>query len=510
MKKILVFTAAFAAIQTFAQTALNSKKVTVYSNGTALIVNEGTVPTKNGKAVLPLPEKALYGAYWIGSTKENPIKQINFRTDTLKKQKRCESVVDFLAGNIGKQATISYTASANLDKNVSGTIVDFYQPTDMLKFKTDKGNLWINASKIYQVEFKETENTSFVADSLKRMVVVQPEKAAANLSMQEFYLQSGMNWVPSFFLKLKDEKNARLEMKALIENGGENIENAEAELVVGSPQLAYGLKADPMTYDYVSSQNVAPSAPQYMYKAAGRAMMAEMASDGDAFTGNFDTEGEKTGDLYFYKLGKISVSKNTKGTFPIFAKELEYKNKYNCIIPDAVNFYATHYTNNSETKYDVYHSLEIKNTAGVPLTTAPIMVLNDKEQFLAQDKIEYTPSNAITSIKLSKAIDVILKNQEEETSRNDNYKKVGKTNLGRATLKGTITIENFQETAIELKVTKALTGEVSKQSDNGNVTKLKNYYYNGVNPSSEIKWELNLKPNEKKTLTYEYEVQYNM
>lgn len=509
MKKLLVFTAVFAALQTFAQTTLNSKKVTLYSNGTALIVNEGTVQTKNGKAVLPLPEKALYGAYWVGAAKENPIKQISFRTDTLKKQKRCESVTDFLAGNIGKQATISYTASANLDKSVSGSIADFYQPTNMLKFKTDKGSLWINANKIYQVEFKETENTSFIADSLKRMVVVQPEKAATALSLQEFYLQSGMNWVPSFFLKLKDEKNARLEMKALIENGGENIDNAEAELVVGSPQLAFGLKADPMTYDYVSNQNTSAPSQQYYYKSASRGMMAEAATV-DAFSENFDTEGEKTGDLYFYKLGKISLPKNTKGTFPIFAKELEYKNKYNCVIPDAVNYYATRYANNNENKYDVFHSLEIKNTAGVPLTTAPIMVLNDKEQFLAQDKIEYTPSNAITSVKLSKAIDVILKNQEEETSRNDNYKKVGKSTFGRATLKGTITIENFQETTIELKVTKNLTGEVNKQSDNGNVTKLKNYYYNGINPSSEIKWELNLKPNEKKTLTYEYEVQYNL
>jgi hypothetical protein len=137
------------------------------------------------------------------------------------------------------------------------------------------------------------------------------------------------------------------------------------------------------------------------------------------------------------------------------------------------------------------------------------MVLNEKEQFLAQDNMNYTPQNATTSVRLSKAIDVVLKNQEEETNRNDSYKKVGKSNFGKVVIKGNVIIENFQATAIALNVTKNVTGEVLKQSDNGSVIKKKNYY-TGTNPTSEIKWELNLKPNEKKTVTYEYEVLYNM
>lgn len=512
MKKIFVTAAAFAVLNTFAQTALNSKKVTIYKNGTALIVNEGSIKTKNGTAVLPLPNKTLFGAYWVGAGKENPIKQIAFKNDTIKKTKRCESVAEFLAGNIGKQATVFYTASNAIDKSLSGTIADFYQPTGMLKFKTEKGISWISAKNIYQVEFKEAENTTFLADSIKKMVVIQPEKNTPTIALQEFYLQSGMNWIPSYFLKLKDEKNARIEMKALIENGGEAIQNAETEVVVGAPQLAFGLKADPMTYDYVTNENP-PQAPfggnaQYNYKMMRSAGIAESVAD-EAFSGTFTTEGEKSGDLYFYKLGKISLAKDAKGSFPVFAKELEYKNKYEGSIPDYVNFYATRFTNNEESKYDVFHSLELKNTAGVPFTSAPVMVLNEKEQFLAQDNMNYTPAGATTSVRLSKAVDVILKNQEEEASRNDSFKKVGKGVFGKVVIKGSVTVENFQETAIALSVTKNVTGEVVKQSDAAQVVKKKNYY-TGTNPTSEIKWELSLKPNEKKVLNYEYEVLYNM
>lgn len=506
-----IATAAFI-LQVSAQNALSSKKVTIYKNGTALIVNEGVANIKNGNVVLPLPERTIYGAYWIGSSKDNSIRNLAFRMDTLKKSKRCETVQDYLAANIGKQATIFFTASNQIDKSLSGTILDFNQQTNMVKIKTDKGSSWLKASHVYQVEFKDTENNTFMADSLKRMIVLQPEKTAISIALQEFYLQSGMNWIPSYFLKLKDSKSARLEMKATIENGGEAINNAEVELVVGAPQLAFGLKADPMTYDYLTNEGPQAFAGrsgngQYMYKAV-RAEATAAVFDG-AFEQTFDTEGEKTGDLYFYKIGKIVLAKNSKGNFPIFAKELEYKDKYECTIPDYVNFFNSRYAGNEENKYDVFHSLEIKNTSGVPLTSAPIMVLNEKEQFLAQDNMAYTPAGANADVRLSKAVDIVTKSQEEELSRNDNFKKIGKSSYGKAVLKGTITVENFQAVATTVNITKNLTGEVNKQSDGGVVTKKKSYY-TSVNPESQIKWEVALKPNEKRTISYEYEVMYGL
>ncbi|MCS6818674.1 MAG: hypothetical protein RMJ53_08385 [Chitinophagales bacterium] len=515
MKKFIISFAAALPFCVAAQNSLNAKKVTIYKNGTALVVNEGTVKTKDGKAIIPLPDKALYGAYWVGAPKDNPIRSITFRNDTLKKSKRCESVAEYLAGNIGKQATVYLNLGTQADKSISGQIADFYQPTGMLKIKTDKGTSWLNVRNIYQVEFRDNENHYFLADSIQKMIIIQPEKNAPTIALQEFYLQSSMNWIPSYFIKLKDDKVARLEMKALIENGGEDIENAETELVVGAPQLAYGLKPDPMTYDYLTieanDQSTAFANKRYEYKnlRVANAEMAMAVPDEGFFNQQFETEGEKYEDYYFYKLGKISLPKNAKGTFPIFAKEVEYKHKYECNIPDQVNFFYTRYAGNEENKYDVFHSLEFKNTTGMPLTGAPIMALNEKDLFLAQDKLSYVPANANASVKISKAVDVVLKNQEEEISRNDSYKKIGRSNYGKVVLKGNIQIENYQEKAIVLNVVKNLTGEITKFSDNAVVVKRKNYA-TGLNPVSEAKWEINLKPNEKKTITYEYEVIYQL
>ncbi|MBK8846102.1 MAG: hypothetical protein IPO27_05785 [Bacteroidetes bacterium] len=47
-------------------------------------------------------------------------------------------------------------------------------------------------------------------------------------------------------MKLINDKEARLEMKALIENFSEEIKDADVNLVVGSPQMRYGLALDPL------------------------------------------------------------------------------------------------------------------------------------------------------------------------------------------------------------------------------------------------------------------------
>lgn len=509
MKKPIALALLATTLVANAQTILPVKKVTIFKNSTAMVVKEGNASVKDGTVKLPIPGQTQFGTYFIGAGKDNAIKNIVFRNDTIKSKAVAKEVWQYLAGNPNKQVTLAYTPTQGIDKTVTGKVTAYDLYSGIVRFTTDAGRtIVMNANSIYQADFKEEPSAFYMADSIKRMAVLKPEKAADNIALQQVHMTGGINWIPSYYLRLTSDKNARLEMKAVVENFAEDLKDAETELVVGAPQMIHSGQLDPITYDYISTNGldntIAFRAKNYMQLNAVAAGTVGMDESAGYFEGNFSTEGEKSGDMYIYKLGKITLAEQAKGTFPIFAASVDYKDKYEGTIADATNYFNNRFVPQEEKTYDVFHSLEVKNVSTVPLTTASVMVVNEKEQFVAQDEIKYTPVGATTNIRLSKAIDVIMKNQEEEKTREDNAKKIGKVSYSKVVVKGTVNVENYQGKDATITVTKVLNGTVTSQSNDGKVVKKNSYSY--VNPASEIKWEVKLAAGEKKTLTYEYEV----
>ncbi|MBI5219894.1 MAG: hypothetical protein HY958_13285 [Bacteroidia bacterium] len=511
----LFLTFNFLTLQTFncsAQTGLPIRKLTIFKNSTCMVSKEGPLKTKDGKLQLPVPAQALFGTYWLGASKENNIKSIVFENDTVKKQAKAKNFSQVLLGNIGKQITITNYKN---DK-IPGKIIDFTRESNLLKMKLDNGKYsFMEAKDISSLEFADDNNPTFRSDSIIRLANIRTEKSTDNISLHEYYMQQGVNWIPSYFLRLVNDKEARLEMKATLENYAEDISEVETEVVVGAPQLYFGTRLDPMTFNYITPSVSTTTA--YTGRWDNNAMRNDMSNMMQTqttggyvdsrtqgyFSMDYGTEGEKNNDLYYYNLGKITLPKNSKGNYPIFASTLGYKDKYEVSIPDKINYASYLYCDNTEGLYDVFHSIEIKNSTNFPFTTAPVMVITDKSQFLAQDLLKYTPTGAATTIKLSKAIDIILKNSEEEVSRVENIKKIAKTTYSKVLLKGTVIIENHQQKGVTIEVTKNMNGTVTN-SNNGVLKKQK--VYGSVNPSTEVKWEVTLGAGEKKTINYEYEV----
>ncbi|MFM9839602.1 MAG: hypothetical protein ACKVOQ_15140 [Cyclobacteriaceae bacterium] len=491
-----------------AQQSLPLKRVTIFKNGTALVTKEGKAVLKDGAARLPIPAEVLFGGYWVGATKDNSIKSLIFQNDKLEKDEPIKDLWQHLAGNIGKQVTLSLSQK---EKNtITGKILSFEKESMVVKIKQDNGKITMLATLgIYQIDFNEEGSSTYKEDSVRRMVLIHPEKSAAEISLQELYIQAGMNWIPSYLFSLKDDKTARLEMKATIENSVDDIKDAEAELVVGAPQMYFGQRRDPITYDYMTVDvNNARSdyGGQVQAQMLSNARVSESMADAvpGGFNSEFSTEGEKSGDLYIYKIGKISIPKNGKGSYPVFATTVEYRDKYEGTIEDKTNFVYSRHCDPTETNYDVYHSLELKNKASVPFTTAPVMVVSQKEQFLAQDLLKYTPVGGSVDIRLSKAIDIVMRNAEEEKQRIDQAKEIARVTYGRVVIKGTVSISNFQSKEVTVVVKKNLNGAVISQSDGAKVVKGSSRV--DQNPTSIITWEVKLAANGKKVLTYEYEV----
>src|SRR5688500_11404142 len=125
MKNQLLVLFLFSIITLSAQSPLPIKKVTVFKNATAMVVREGNMPVKDGNVTLPIPEQTLFGAFFIGASKDNAVKSMVFKNDTLKGRTPSMSVWQFLAGNPNKPVTISYTPTQGVDKTVSGRVLDY-------------------------------------------------------------------------------------------------------------------------------------------------------------------------------------------------------------------------------------------------------------------------------------------------------------------------------------------------------------------------------------------------
>ncbi len=500
---------AIACTSAIAQ-SLPVKKISIFKNGTAMIIREGSTPIAGGKATLPVPSRAIYGSYFLGTGKDNAVKNIAIKNDTIKKEEKATAIWQLIAGNVGKKVTLNISPAGKVDRAVSGKILSYNQQSGLIRLQSDNNKIEVfRSADVYLAEFSEEEKQTYLADSIQRSLVITPSTASGNMNLQEIYLQTGMNWMPSYFMILKDEKSARLEMKATIENFADPLSDAETELIVGAPQMTNSDKLDPMTYDYQTTDGI--SAVTYggtgIYSNAMQSKTVRFAEDipaVEAFGQEFAANGEKNDDLYIYKIGKVSLGKNSKGIYPIFAGSIEYKDKYEGVIEDRSNYAESRAANNDETPIDVFHSLEIKNTASVPLTTAPVTIINEKDQFVAQNEVTYTPAGSTSTVRLSKAIDIIMKNPEEETNRTDNAKKVGKQTYSSVKIKGTVTLENFQNKEVTVAVTKNTNGEVSTASDGGKITRQKTY--SNINPLTQIKWDVKLAANQKKTVSYEYEV----
>lgn len=522
MKKFtLTLSAIVAVLGANAQKELKTTGINLFKNGTYFIVKEGNVAAPKGSWSMSMENfNPLLSTFWISTQKESPVNRIEYVTDTIKSTRPIANFFDALNANKGKKVRLTYTigtASTNVS-NAKGTLENFYPATGMAKIKTQEGGfLFLNTSNIYELFFETEPNERVKSDSLARIARIVFDKEKSTLPIKLSYMQSGMNWVPGYSIKMLDDSKLQLSMNALIENFSEEIKDADLTLTLGAANFKYGQQIDPLAQFYINagiglSGGFGNSNYNYQstYSNGYAAPTQSMVYGNDIATtyneyNNYVTTGDKDEDLYRYKLGKVNIPKNSKTSFNIFATEIPYEDIYEINLSDIVN-YATNQRiaiNDNQT-FDVFHSLKLSNTTSFPFTTAPVFVQDKNLQPLAQDQIKYTPTGAKVKVQLAKATDIQVKMTEEEVSSEEKAKKYNSYFYKRVTIKGTVKMENLQSKSVKVCVTKYVNGDMKTVSDAGAIKK--SGQYNGLNPNSETEWTISLGKGEKKELTYQYDV----
>jgi len=517
MKKLflLVFGLVMAMPHVYSQDKLKTTAVNVFKNGTYFIVKEGNVPLNQGRYKLEIPKQPLMGTFWLTTQKDILVNRITYISDTLKINRQAGNMFDLLRANKGKKVRLNIRLDEKNYSEVVGVLQDYFVSFNTLKVKTSEGKTaYIPAGDVKQFFVEDNPTENLQADSTSYLANIEFSRDVKDARIKVVYMQPGIQWIPSYNIKILNDKELQLEMKALVENYAEPVRDAELTLTVGDPNYKFGRTVEPFVNQYLTNLggSYQPQFNQYMFQNTPAPMqMSRMAESMDAGGIQYNdyqqytTEGEKVDDLYFYRLGKVSLPKNSKSSFQVFSQKVTYKDIYRVVVPDMVNFASSQYIDNqTDHRSDVYHSLKIANGTKTPFTTAPVFVMNENLEPIAQDEIKYTPVNASVSVQLSKSPDIIVKNKEEEKERHERAKVVNKANYTQVILEGKIELENLQDKEISLNVFKSINAKVLEAGDNGKITiPVRNQ---GLNPQSEIEWEVSLKSNEKKIITYRYEV----
>jgi hypothetical protein len=552
MKKIIFITAGLAAgFYANAQKELQPKQLNIFKTGTYFVVKEGSVSPQNKIWTMEMNVNPLLATFWMTGTKESEIDRIDFMYDSIPNKHTFNGYAELIKANKGKAVTLSYipgyqsynpytyeynyynySQPANNEKpiTVSGTIDYYYTATGMVKIKLATGEYkLLNASSVIDVSFKESPKETVEYDSLSRVAKVTFKNAGAKMPVKLSYMQTGISWIPSYNVKIIDDKTLQIEMKALVENYAETMKDVDLMLTIGAMNFKYGTQTDALaqmyntmisggtlgsTYNWNNASGLAAqsyAAPVTNYDiSAGEYALDEVTVANEPVYDyvNYSTyavAGDKSNDLFTYKLGKTTLEYGVKSSFSIFSKNISYEEVYEATLWDQINYASTYQiTNRDDQVIPVYHSLKLKNETTVPFTTAPVFVQDEKLQPLAQDEVKYTPVGSDVKIQLAQSPDIKIKNTEEEKSFEDRSKKYNNYYYKKIIIKGTVTVENLQDKSIKLDLTKNINGNIIAASESGKIKKTG--VYSGINPQSKSDWEINIGANAKKEITYEYEV----
>jgi len=347
------------------------------------------------------------------------------------------------------------------------------------------------------------------------------EQPAGGQQIYLNWLARGITWAPSYLIDLSDDSNAVLSAKAMVLNEAENLDNVTLELVSGFPNIKFSDINSPVALsqslaDYLQSLTSGRSESRggrNDYMMQQRAYMSNNAAYDD-FGGepmpSYSTarEGETAEDLYFYPVDNFSLKRGENACIPLFSAKVPYIHIYTWEIEDILDKEERYNRSRDQSEQPeaeiVWHSCRMQNTMKMPWTTAPAEFVKDG-RFTGQDMCYYTAPGAKATIRINRAMNVVAEQAEYEVTRTRNAAQFYGYSYDLITVKGELKVRNRQTQAVNMEITKHLSGTVKEMAPEAkDVPTAKGLKM--VNTRHNLIWEISLKPDEEQKLMYTYDV----
>jgi hypothetical protein len=497
---VLLVAAGGASAQKKVQT-LQPVRLSIFKNGTFFVKKEAAVSVADQTFYIPAPKEVLMGTYWLGVDKDAGLHSIVIKTDTFRKEQTARSIHDFLQANTGKDITLYRHIETGTAPKISGKLLYYDAVNKWMRLRTeDKKLLIVSAGDFDELALEADAGGTFMTDSLTEIAKVTLSKPVSSTSASTISLQKGIQWFPSYQLRIVNDKEARLEMKATLVNNSDDYLNTPVDIIIGNPEMFFGDQVDPACIAYLSGQLTARSISAFnqnvTYNAVQNGRVVKVYDNFDF--GSEDKTGEQFEDLYFYKLGVLNLEKDARVIVPVLTTTVGYKDVY------AADLDISSTSANEKNPLEAWHSYRITNSTTAPFTAGAVLVMNAAEQPLAQSLLQYTPVKGNNEIRLSRALNIQLKNEEEEVKREkSNISNTGNSFFDKVTYKGAINIINYHDKKITIRISKTI-GGVSVKLGDGGKAKVTRDADDEDETISNLQWEVEVDARGKKQLSYDY------
>lgn len=556
MKKLygILFAVLLANFSAFSQEQMPAfkaevKRVAVFKNGYVFTYREGETSTLNGWAYTPNTPIGVMGTIWGYSASPNvKVKQLLASESEKRDLERVNDIAEVLLANEGSK--IRFSDSYNSNKVYEGTyeIVsrhrnfaapqpknaneynynpDFNQERITISLKTETGIMLFPINQVRNIEIigqPKYEKTKLSKEN-RLALKVEGAKDGEKVNLGVAALERGIRWIPAYRVEIKGEpvKEAKLELEAVLINELADLNNSEVYFVVGAPHFAFQDTLSPLSLNqtFAGVSSYFQTAGTYGRNASSNAIMTQQTRMGES---RFSNDGADETDvapttseedrgssmsaeqLYLYKTDQMTLKKGERTSLRLFSLTVPTTEVFEWTVADPqVSTDNSRITSGQDLSKGVWYALKIKNTTGMPLTTAPALSFRDWKP-LGQDLIRFTPTNGETILRVSPATEVLGTHLLEEKSRVPTTIRLRNTtyNYDLVTVEGKLKINNVKKTPVEMAITRSITGEVLETSDTGKISR-QGLNLQSVNPNSTVKWNVTV-PSGEKEIRYVYKV----
>ncbi len=485
-------------------------RVDVFKNGVGFFTTEGSPTFLQDKATIENLPDAIFGTFWVG-TKDKNVKIDEVRAMYQRKPKStvATSFADMLRANLNKRIVWHFP---NEEKTVlQGTLIAVTDNDNgsLVTIKSAAQTHVVSSTWHAWVEFPESYSQEHIDTLFKPILEIRSAGAKGSANMEMVYFQNGIGWIPSYRVEMLDDKNAQIILAASLINDIQDIEDAEINFVVGAPHFMYENVPWPLSLsirlnDFLSQAGRGENRPTYQRSVLANQMMmssGESFSEDVSYTSFQPLEGTSTEDLFFYKLNRVTIKKGERAQYSIFSATVPYAHIYEVDLPKGLNQYDYE---KKEEPHSVWHSIRLENKTPHPWTTGSGMTLQGGRA-LGQDILYYTPPKKSVNLKITTSPDIHVKDEEKEVDRKENVKQKDGYYYDLVTIEGVVTVSNSKDKEIRLSVTRPVTGKLLVVSDQAEVKQIPSLR-TPINQENSLKWDVPVKSQETKKLTYRYEI----